>query len=379
MTVAELLVRLHQMGVKVEPQDGRLRLRAPAGTLSEALRAEVASQRDEILAFLTARSAARVDEPALERVARDPDLPLSFAQQRLWFLDRLAPGNAFYNQPLAWRLRGPVDFSAVQRALHLIVSQHEVLRTRFPLRQASPVQVVETRPHPDMARIDLRRLAATERWAEARRQMGTETRRPFDLAQGPMIRSLWIQLADDDTAWNLTLHHIVIDGWSIEVLQRQLATFYDALRADRPVSMPELPFQYADFSVWQRRWLVGERLERQLAYWRQQLTGVQDLELPTDRPRPAVQSFRGRSQRFHWPEALATDLERLSRGHATTLYITLLAAFEAWLHRLTGQADVTVGAPIANRDRPELEELIGCFANIQVQRSRITGDPCFEQ
>ncbi|HEX8150236.1 MAG TPA: amino acid adenylation domain-containing protein [Pyrinomonadaceae bacterium] len=301
--------------------------------------------------------------------------PLSFAQQRLWFLDHFESDGAVYNVTSAVRLTGDLDVGALERALTEIVRRHEVLRASFPMRDGRPAQVTAAARPVALPVSDLRRLPAGEREAEVRRRTSEEARRPFDLAAGPLLRASLMRLADDVHVALLVMHHIVSDGWSISVMTREVAALYEAFAAGRPSPLPELPVQYADFAAWQRRWLRGEALERQLDYWRGQLAGAEPLELPADRPRPAVRSQRGAHNGFMLERELADSLRRLSRGEGVTLFMTLMAGFKALLHRYTGQHDISVGTPVAGRNRPEVEGLIGLFVNMLVLRTDLSDDP----
>jgi len=305
------------------------------------------------------------------------EMPLAFAQERLWFLDRLtAGGSSFYNVPLAWRFHGPLDPPLLLSALRAVVRRHEVLRTRFPAASGGrPVQRVAADPDFPFLRVDLRRLDAERAAAEAERQLAVDAARPFDLARGPVLRSLLFEIARGESLLGLDLHHIVCDGWSVGVLLRELAALYPAAAGRRRSPLPPLRVQYGDFAVRQREWLHGEVLEHQLAFWRQRLAGAPVLELPTDRPRPEVQAFRGRRTGFRLDAAATAGLRRLGRDAGATLFMVLLAAWKALVFRITGQHDLVVGTPIAGRNRPELEPLVGFFVNSLALRTDLGGDP----
>ncbi|HOR01271.1 MAG TPA: amino acid adenylation domain-containing protein [Anaerolineae bacterium] len=328
--------------------------------------------------------AARTPEgealPPLEPGPREGVLPLSFAQQRLWFLDQLEPARPFYNLPTAVRLRGALSVAALERSLNEIVRRHEALRTRFAATGGHPTQVIAPSLTIDLPQADLSALGEPARGAEVRRLAAEEARLPFDLAQGPLVRARLLRLGPEEHVALLTLHHIVADGWSMGVLVGELAVLYQAFVAGEPSSLPELGVQYADYARWQRAWLRGEALERQLAYWKRQLAGSPPLlELPIDHPRPAVQSSRGATHAFTLERDLAEQLTALSRREGVTLFMTLLASFQALLARYTGQEDICIGTPIANRRRPELEGLIGFFVNTLVLRTDLSGDPTFRE
>ena len=341
------------------------------GSLSEKKRALLALLLEE----------AGVKTQAIPRVNRDAGpLPLSFAQQRLWFLDQLAPGNPVYNIPWVMRLAGPLDVAALEAALGEVVRRHEVLRTTFSTVGEKPVQVIAPALVLTLGVTDLRHLPAAERAAEAGRLATEEGRRGFDLGRGPLIRLGLLRLADEEHVLLLTIHHVVSDGWSMGVLMNELAALYEAFRAGRPSPLPELPVQYADFAQWQRQWLQGEVLEEQLAYWRKQLGGdLAALELPADRPRPAVPTFTGTTAARALPGGLTRAMEALGRQEGVTPFMVALAALQALLHRYTGQDDIVVGSPIAGRNRTEIEPLIGFFVNMLVLRTDLSGDPTFRE
>jgi amino acid adenylation domain-containing protein len=319
-----------------------------------------------------------VSAPPIEMARRDDELPLSFSQQRLWFLDQLEPGSAFYNNPIALRLLGELDVDALRRSLNAIVARHESLRTRFISRGGRPAQVIEPELRLELPMDDISHLPASEVMTEAQRLATEEAQRPFDLAQGPLARARLLRLSETDHVLLVTLHHIISDGWSLGVLIRETAAFYQAFIAGAEARLPELPIQYADYARWQRDYLQGEALQRQLDYWTTQLRGKPTLlELPTDHPRPAIQSSRGATWSFDLPLPLSKSLARLSRQEGATLFMTLMAAFQTLLGRYSGQTSINVGTPIATRTRAELEGLIGFFAGTLVMRGELEGDPSF--
>ncbi len=311
--------------------------------------------------------------PPIVPVGRDGDLPLSFAQQRLWFLDQMEPGSPAYNMPAALRLSGSLDRAALEGALAEVVARHEVLRTSFPQAGGRPVQRIAAATGWPLPLADLTGLPEGEREAEAHRLAGEEARRPFDLARGPLVRGALVRLAGTEHLLLLNLHHIVSDAWSIGVLIRELAALYPALAAGHPALLPPLPVQYADFACWQRGWLQDERLAALLGWWREHLAEASAvLALPTDRPRPAVRSGRGSLQPVHLSADLAGSLAVFGRAEGATLFMVLLAAWNALLSRITGQEDLVVGTPIANRQRSEIEGLIGFFVNTLALRTRLS-------
>ncbi|HEU4881300.1 MAG TPA: amino acid adenylation domain-containing protein, partial [Longimicrobium sp.] len=321
-------------------------------------------------------AASRAELPAIEPVGRGADLPLSFAQQRLWFIDRLEGAGAAYHIPVRQRLRGELDRAALRRALDRVVARHEALRTTFAEVDGAPVQrivaVEESAFH--LVEHDLR--GHPQAGAELRRVMAEEAEAPFDLARGPLIRGRLIQLADDDHVLLITMHHIVSDGWSMGVFTRELNELYAAFRDGNPDPLAPLPIQYADYAVWQRRWVEGEVLREQAAYWRETLAGAPELlELPADHARPARQNLAGGLIGIGLDEGLTAGLKALGARHGTTLFMTLLAGWAAVLSRLSGQDDVVIGTPTANRGRSEIEGLIGFFVNTLAVRVDLSGSP----
>ncbi|MEG4806698.1 amino acid adenylation domain-containing protein [Microcoleus sp. F8-D3] len=306
--------------------------------------------------------------------------PTSFAQQRLWFIDQLEPGNPFYNLPAAVLLKGRLNVVVLERSFKEIVRRHEALRTTFATVDGQPVQVVGQQLNFGLQVLDLQQLAESEREEKVKQLAVEEASQPFDLTKGPLLRASLLQLDAEEYVLLLTLHHIIFDGWSIGVFLQELAALYQAFSTGKPSPLPELPIQYADFAIWQREWLVGERLQTQLNYWKKQLSGVPPLlELPADRPRPPVQTYRGAKESFLIPKTLTAALKKLSRQENVTLFMTLLAAFKTLLYRYTGQADIPVGSPIANRNRAEIQGLIGFFVNTLVLRTDLSGEIAFRQ
>jgi amino acid adenylation domain-containing protein/non-ribosomal peptide synthase protein (TIGR01720 family)/FkbM family methyltransferase len=319
--------------------------------------------------------------PPLRPAAReDGELPLSFAQQRLWILDQLEPGSPAYNIPAVVQLTGPLHIAALAHSLTEIARRHAALRTTFVAEAGRPVQVIAPATPLPLPLVDLREFPATVRQTEALRLAAQEARRPFDLARGPLLRLCLLRLDEENHVALITMHHSISDGWSMGIFVREFATLYDAYASGKAAVLPELPIQYADFALWQRQWLQGATLEGHLAYWEQQLRGSPPrLELPTDRPRPAVQTYRGAVHSFTLPAPVSNALKALSRQEGATVFITLLAAWQTLLCRYTGQTDISVGSPIANRNRTELEGLIGFFANTLVLRTDLSGAPSFRE
>lgn len=340
-----------------------------------------AKKRALLEVMLREKGVESSNDRRIPRRKEGDSLPLSFAQQRLWFFDRFEAGKSFYNLPGAIRLKGKLNAAVLEQTFNEIVNRHEALRSTFTEVQGQPIQVIAppgTRlPLPV---IDLRELPQSDREAAVKQLSTKEAQQPFDLERGFLLRTSLLQLSEEEYVLLLIMHHIVSDGWSIGVLARELAAIYEALSAGNQPQLPELPVQYADFAIWQRNWLCGEVLQTQLAYWKQQLEGAPPLlELPADRPRPPIQTSEGATQSLVLSEELTAALKNLSQREDVTLFMTLLAAFKALLYRYTGQTDLLVGSPIANRNRAEIEGLIGVFVNTLVLRTDVSGDPTFRE
>ncbi|MBO1055966.1 MAG: amino acid adenylation domain-containing protein [Dolichospermum sp. JUN01] len=314
--------------------------------------------------------------PILPR-GENAELSLSFAQQRLWFLDQLQPNSSLYNIPLALRLAGFLEVAALEQSLEEIIYRHEALRTNFITINGQPTQIIQTVRNWQLSVIELQHLPRFEQETSAQELAITQAIQPFDLASGSLLRATLVVLSETEHILLICMHHIVSDEWSMGVFIQELATFYNAYAQGQPNAAP-LPIQYADFAIWQRQWLVGEVLQSQLSYWKQQLKDAPALlSLPTDRPRPAVQKFVGAYQEFALSLELTQGLMQLSQQQGVTLFMTLLAGFDTLLYRYTGQSDILVGTPIANRNHSEIEGLIGFFVNTLVMRTDLSADPSF--
>lgn len=381
MNTVEFLSHIRSLDIQVFVEDNRLRCNAPEGVLTPDLRQELQKRKLEIISFLQS-TYVPINATPLNFVSlpRDSSIPLSFAQQRLWFLDQLMPNHAFYNVPAAVRLTGILQLKVLEQAFQEIVQRHEALRTTFAMVEGQAVQIIANNILLALTIIDL--LSNPEKEAQALRLLTAEAQRPFDLASDSLIRITLIKLAETEHILLLNLHHIVSDGWSMGVLIQELATLYEALSKNKPSPLAPLPIQYADFAHWQRQWLQedganGSPLQAQLSYWRQQLDGISGLNLPTDRIRSANQTYRGATQFIQFSKSLSEALEALTQEQGVTLFMTLLAAFQTLLYRYTQQEDITVGTAIANRNRSEIEPLIGFFVNSLVLRTDLSGNPTF--
>ena len=371
MSTLARIARLQALGVKLLLQDGKLKLNAPKGVLTDALMSELKQYKAEITQFLENLQLSQPDR--IPRTDRGKPLPLSFAQQRLWFLDQLEGPSATYNMPIALSLRGALDVAALERCLQAIVNRHESLRTTFLEQGGDAIQHVSE--HLDLCIV--KDTVAADQVAE---RVRTFALRPFDLRVGPLVSVLLLQVAAEEHVMVLNMHHIISDGWSIGVMVREFAALYAAETSGEKAALPALPIQYPDFAVWQRERLQGERFQQQLDYWVGALRGMTPLlELPTDAPRPPVQSFHGDTVEFSLGVELSAALLALSRRENASLYMTMLAAFHVLMARYSGQTDIAIGSPIANRTLPELEGLIGFFVNTLVLRASVDPDMSFRE
>ncbi|MEU7876481.1 amino acid adenylation domain-containing protein, partial [Dactylosporangium sp. NPDC049140] len=325
-----------------------------------------------------AASAGGVTAPPIVPVGRDEPLPLSFAQQRLWFLAQLDPASTEYNTPMTVRLDGPQDIDALRDALGRLVARHEVLRTRLVAGpDGTPQQMIDPAAPIDLPIVDL--SGEPDPAESAHEWLQADRRRPFNLSSGPLFRTALLRLADDDHILAIAKHHVVSDEWSVTVVRRELEALYEARRNGVEPDLPPLPVQYADFAVWQRSWLAGEVLESQLDFWRHRLADAPVLDLPTDHPRPAVRTSDGAVIEFAVPPEIADALRTVSRGAGASMFMTLFSAYTVLLNRYCNQDDIVVGTPIANRNRAEIEGLIGYFVNTLVLRTDLSGDPTFTE
>ncbi|MEG5063358.1 amino acid adenylation domain-containing protein [Microcoleus sp. B3-A4] len=336
------------------------------------------------LAQLAAKILERLAEAptmaSLQAVSRLQNIPLSFAQERLWFFDQLEPGNPFYNLCGAVRMTGQLNAETLRQSIEKIIERHEILRTAFAGGQKEQIQVIFDAKSFPLPLIDLSHCSPGEREKEAQKLSAEEAELPFDLTQPNLLRAKLLRLSETEHTLLLSAHHIIFDGWSLGVFLRELAAFYEGFINKDLASLPPLPIQYADFATWQRQQMQGEILETQLTYWKQQLSGsAAVLNLPTDFSRPTVQSYKGGRQLLELPEQLTEAIRQLSRGEKTTVFMTLLAAFNTLLYRYTGQEDILVGSPIASRNSSETESLIGFFVNTLVLRSDLSGNPTFRE
>lgn len=342
--------------------------------------ATLSPERLELIELLLMEEMEAGSQITHVRQGRENVFPLSFAQQRLWFLDRLKPGNYIYNESVVVRLLGKIHIAVLERSLNEIIRRHESLRTTFTMVEGRPMQVIGLPWTINLERSNLLELTGTEQEAKIRALAIEETQIPFDLGKGPLLRVSLVQVGTDDALALLTIHHIISDGWSMGILVQELATLYDAFLHNMSSPLPDLPIQYRDFAIWQQSWLQSEALEQQMAYWKTQLRDpLPTIQLPFDRPRPATQTFHGATYFFRFPALLTADLKRLGQKEDVTLFMVLHAAFTVLLHYYSGQDELIVGTDVASRNRIEIEGLIGFFVNQLVLRTNLAGNPGFRE
>ena len=396
VNIKQLVAELSQQGVKLWVEGEQLRINAPKGVLTTETRDLLAKNKAELILLVGQKNAiaqrpvgaasrreaiATDTDLPLIKVNRTQKLPLSFAQERIWLVSQLEPDNPFYNEQTALILHGQLNLVALEQSLNKIIVRHETLRTNFRTINEQPVQVIAESLTLNVPVVDLTELPASEREIACQQLATTEATRPFDLASSGLIRASVVKLTELEHVLLLTKHHIIFDGWSTGVLMRELASIYSALCNNNSYpELPELPIQYADFAIWQRQLLQTEVFQKQLNYWKQLLKNAPILlELPTDRPRLAVQTFRGARQHIKLSIELSEALANFSRQEKATLFMTLFTAYVTLLYRYTGSDDIVVGTPIANRDRLEIEGLIGFFVNTLALRTDLSGNPSFQQ
>ncbi len=375
MTTLELLAQLRRLDIRLWTEGGRLRVSAPIQTLSPELECEIAKCRSEIIRILEGTSGLIGASESIRPVSREHNLPLTLAQRRLWFLNRLEPDSAAYTLG-AWRtLMGPLDVPALERSINEMIRRHEILRTTFPDVDGTPIQVVAEPTWLSLAVIDLSQLSRKDMDMESQRLRRQEAKQSFDLQKGPLFRTLLLRLGVEEHMLLFSVHHIVCDGWSFGIIARELGELYIAFSSGRESPLPELSIQYADYAVWQRQWNESPEFDRQLKDSVRRLEGCDGfLPLPTDRPRPTIQTHNGNTYSVVISSDLADRVRALGREEGVTLYMTLMGAFAILLSRHTGSENVLIGSPIAGRDRVELEPLIGMFVNTVVVRADLSGN-----
>jgi len=376
-TTRDFLLELDLRDIKLWADGDQLRINAPKGKLTPELVADLQRRKADLLSILRRTQAQGRRFPSLQRVSGQSGLPLSYAQERMWLLDQLGSGDA-YNIPTLLRLRGLLDVPALQRSLSEIVRRHEILRTTYVADQGEVSQMVAPAGPVALPVTELAPMLEQEQAEEVERLARLEAHRPFDLRHDLLLRCRLLRFGDTDHVLVAVVHHIAADGWSMGVLARELSVLYAAFTQGHPSPLPELSIQYADYAYWQRQWLQGERLEELIRYWQGQLAGAPPLlQLPTDRPRPAQETYQGGALAVTLDPKLMNPLKRLGQETGTTLFMVLLAAFQTLLARYTAQDDIVVGSPIANRREQALEPLIGCFVNTLALRVSLAGNPTF--
>jgi len=380
MNTYEFLSYLESLNVELFTEGDNLRCIAPKGTLTSSLRTELVARKKELISQLRQVSLTpRPPFPSILPTFRDRNIPLSFAQQRLWFLDQMEPGFA-YKESFALHLKGLLNIPALEQSLTAIVSRHEILRTNYQYVNSMPAQVISNSVDIKLPLIELSDFADGEKKTKTKDLINAEACKPFSLIQDPLFQATLWKLGQDEHILLLAMHHIVIDDWSIGILFRELEALYEAFSGERSSPLPELPIQYADFACWQRQWLQDEVLEKDLFYWKQQLSSeIPVLQLPTARPRPSVPSYQGAQRILLLPKALTQALKVLSKEEEVTLFMTLIAAFNAFLYRYTGQEDIIVGFLTAGRNQVKIEALIGYFVNTLPLRTDLSGNPSFRE
>ncbi|WP_438010576.1 amino acid adenylation domain-containing protein [Sorangium sp. So ce321] len=377
--VFELLAQLRQLGIRIRVEGDRLRVNAPVGALTPELKSQIEAMKPQLLAFLRDAEQRHAREPDRIQPARSQGrVPLSFAQQRLWAMDRLGSKSMAYVTQVPVRIEGVLGSEAWRQSLAEFIRRHDILRSTIDEVDGEPCQGVRYPRLEEVPLVDLRHLSELHRTELVQRLIADDARFPFDLTRGPLVRRKLLWLGEREHVLLLIFHHIVADGWTLGILAKELFALYEAYRLGVPSPLPDLPLQFGDYVVWQRERLQGERLEELVSYWKRQLSSLPPvLDLPTDRPRPVVESFRGASKPFTLPKALDDALSRLASAERVSRFMVLLAALNVLLHRYTNQEDIAIGTVVANRNRSELEDLVGCFINTLVLRADLAGDPSF--
>ncbi|MEO0377715.1 MAG: condensation domain-containing protein, partial [Cyanobacteria bacterium P01_A01_bin.17] len=378
MSLEQLLSDLSQRGIKISVQDDKLRVRAPKGRVTPELRAALHHSKPELLNLLsqqrTVASPAKAAN-AIPLLSRDAPLTVSTAQERLWLVDQLQPGSSTYNLPMAFRLTGHLDADRLEKSLQALVKRHEVLRTIYPPSGDGPSVVIETTA-PALTCIDLQQHSEPEPEVQASGLVTELSKKPFDLAQGPLIHYSLIRLAPNESLLVIVVHHMVADGWSLGLIISEVSAFYNAAGSGE-VSFTDLPFQYADFAAWQKQWLASEQLTPQLDYWHQIFTDSPEaLKLPLDRPYSTSQSTQGRCQTFNIGSSLSQALIAFCQQEGKSQFTVLLASFKALLHCYSGQKDLIVCSPVAGRSS-DTQQLIGYFNNILPLRTQVSSHQTF--
>ncbi len=371
MTSAELLLELKRLNIKLELDGENLRINAPKGFLTENLKHQLKQNKAQLIELLQSSREADIQAlPPLSTVERKTELPLSFSQQRFWFLDQFAPGLAAYNIPLGFRIKGVLNITALRDAFNGMIARHEILRTNFVVADSDAIQRIHTDLSMEVVLIPLTDSSDTE--SELQKSLQAFAGKPFDLKHDPLIRANLYQTGAEEYYLAVCFHHIIFDGGSIAIFFSELLAMYNALTEGQAESLEALPLQYADFSVWQKQWSEGPIIERQLEYWKDQLSDLAGpIELPLDKVRPKFQDFAGATEQFEVSAEQVAELIELSRSEDVSLFMLLLTALKIVLYKYSETVDLCVGTPIANRSQEALQKLIGCFANTLVLRTKL--------
>ncbi|KST70379.1 non-ribosomal peptide synthetase [Mastigocoleus testarum] len=379
MTIVKFLSDLRDLDIKLWIEGDRLCYSAPEGAVTFEIRGKLSQHKTEILKFLQ-QAKSEIDPICKDfpKISRKEKLPLSFSQQRLWFLDRLNPGSPVYNMSGALQIRGILDLGILEKSLNEIIRRHEIWRTNFRFLQGEATQVVRANRNLKLKLIKLQKLSSEEQQAEVIHQVNREAQKPFDLERGSLLRATLWQLGEDNNVLLLNMHHIISDLWSMGILVQELTVLYDAFSQKKPSPLAELSIQYADYAYWQRQWLKSAAFSQELSYWTRKLSGnLPILQIPTARPHPQLPTFRGARQSITLPKILTEKLKALSQKQGVTLFMVMLAAFKTLLYRYTQQSDLLVGTAISGRNQPEFEEMIGCFVNTLVIRTNLANNSTF--
>ena len=383
--INEFLSELLDLGIDLWVEGDRLRYKAPEGTLTSALRAEISERKEEIIKDLkqdnlNSNIASQSSSQSIVPISRDRDLPLSFGQQRLWFVNQLDKNSTVYNESLSLKIEGVLQIEPLERALQEIWIRHEVLRTTFSIVNGSPVQIINPSQNLPLQVIDLQALDKQAQWAEVERLANQQDQSIFNLECDRLLRLTLIKLAENCHVLSLTIHHLIADGSFMSIFIKEFTTLYEAFSQNKSSPLPKLSVQYADYAYWQRQRLQGEFLEHHINYWKKQLAEAPAyLELPTDRLRPPIQTFQGQGEQFQLDAQLTQKLKQLSQKSGVTLFMTLLSAFSILLNRYTNQKDIVIGSPIANRNSTELEGLLGFFVNNLILRIQLQQNLSFTE
>ena len=381
MKTVEFVSYLQNLGVKLWIDGEQLRYRSPKEVITPELKQSLVERKADILKLLRkAHKNTQSDAgSSIQPISREQTIPLSFAQQRLWVIEKMGLNSNAYNIPLTLHLVGKLDYVALQKSINQIIARHETLRTTFSEINGTPVQVINPPFELELPKKDLSELTPSEATTKLQKLLQEENKLSFNLEVDPPIRAQLFKLGTTEHILQITLHHIASDGWSLTVLPKELSAIYTATLFEKPFPLPELPIQYADFAVWQKNYLQGQTLSSQLNYWKQKLLDLPQLQLPTDHPRPAVQTFNGAGIPIKIPATLTSKVKQLTQKQGTTLFMTLLAVFKVLLSRYSGQESIAVGTPIANRNYREIEGLIGFFVNSLVMYTDLGGEPSFTE